>query len=105
MTSGVRVARASATSRSRSSARHRQPGRVLVVGDQVREPRRGLAQRRREHLEVPAVVEQRHRHRPRADGADGVERRGVGRVLDEHAVARAGEHAQQQREARAARRR
>ena len=63
ITSGVRVARASATSRSRSAARHRQPGRVLVVGDHVREPRRGLAQRRREHVQVPAAGQHRHRHR------------------------------------------
>ena len=39
ITSGVRVARASATSRSRSAGGHREPGRVLVVGDQVGEPR------------------------------------------------------------------
>ena len=47
--------------------RHREPGRVLVVGDHVREPRRGLAQRRRQHLEVPAVRQHRHRDGPGAD--------------------------------------
>ena len=63
--------------------RHRQAGRVLVVGDQVRQPRIRLAERRREHLEVPAVVEHRHRDGPGARSAHGVERRGVGRVLDD----------------------
>ena len=80
------------------AVRQRQAGRVVVVRDHVREPRRGLAQRRRVHLEVPAVRAQRDRHRPRADGADRVERVRIGRVVDEHAVAGAGEHAQQERE-------
>ena len=69
---------------------HREPGRVLVVGDHVRERGRGLAQRRRQHLQVPAVREHRHRHRPGADRPDRVERRRIARVLDQHAVAGAG---------------
>ena len=77
---------------------HREAGRVLVVGDQVRERGRGLAERRGEHLDVPAVVEHRHGHGPRAARTHGVERGGVGRVLDDDAIARAGQHAQEQRQ-------
>jgi len=78
--------------------REREAGGVLVVEDQVGEPGRCLAQGCGEHLEVPAVLEHRHRNGPRAGGADRVKCGRVGRMLDQHAVAGPREHAQQQGE-------
>jgi hypothetical protein len=70
----------------------------VEVRDQVREPRRCLAQGHRAHVEVPPAGQHRHGHRAGADRADRVERVRIRRVVDHHAVAGAGEHAQQQGE-------
>jgi hypothetical protein len=73
-------------------------GRVLEVDDQVREPRRGLAQRRLHGVEVPAVGGHRDRHGDRVRGPDRLDRVRVGRLLDQHPVAGPGQQPQRQRE-------
>ncbi len=70
---------------------HQVAGGVLEVGDQVGQPRRGLAQGGAERVEVPAVGVDGRRHQPSARVAYGLGRVGIGRRLDHHPVARRGE--------------
>ena len=70
---------------------HQQPGRVLEVGDQVGQPRRGLPQRGAHGVEVPAVRVDGRGREPGAAGAQRLGGVGVDRGLDQHPVAGAGE--------------
>ena len=78
--------------------RQRVTGRVVEVGD--RYASRGAAWRSvAAHMSrSQPSAEHRHGHRPGADRADRVERVRIRRVVDHHAVARSGQHAQQQHE-------
>ena len=104
-TTVVPVWRAVRRTSRRASSRHQRAGRVVEVGDEVGQPRRGLAQRGPHRGDVPAAAG-RHRHgdESRADAAHAVDRAGVGGQLGQHPVARADQQLQQQVEARASRR-
>ncbi len=70
---------------------HHVTGRVLEVGDQVGQPRRGLPQRRADGVEVPALGVDRAAGDPGAPLADRLRRVRVDRRLHQHPLARTGQ--------------
>ena len=71
-------------------------GRVVEVGDQVREPGRVLPKRCLQGFDVPATGRQRHRQQPCGARADRVDRARVGGQLGEDPVPGAGQQPEQQ---------
>jgi hypothetical protein len=73
-----------------------RPGRVVIIGHQIGQPGRALAQGGLHLGGQPAAGRgDRHRHDPRAGTAQRVQRPGVGRQFGEHPIARADQQAQQ----------